>query len=735
MENKFIDEMRMQQFFTKVVKDVNDGIGQKIDTGNSYSLLQTNALHGISSKLSDISLDISDNFSALLTTQDKMLKVIVSSTNDMALAASNSKKNSGGLAKSISEAIRKSQPKEKKDNMKRVNYDEQNSGTLDSIARSMGNMDKRDKKKGMGMASKGLMAFGGLLAIGGVLGFLLTGKKVMLNNVVKGFAYGTKGITMALKGVFGFVKNITKVIKGAGAIFKGAGSVAKLTTKTAGKQGLKKIPGIGTIAGIVFGVKKFADGDYVGGLLEFGSALALMIPGFGIPIAIAIDLYTFKRDLTLTKEERVEESKVWKTIGKAGLKLTPGIGTLMWIMDGIKKWKSGDKLGGLKDMSMGLLVLVPGMGPIIGIAQSLLAIGSGFKAIGKAKEHKQQTVKGATQLASFKKSKTKNKLNNLGKIGGAQKAWKAKRESLGLSSSSMLDPNSGYDEALTEFMQNNYPDALLHSDPEADANSISVLARKKSIGADGIPLSIEGMSVADLGGEYSDTASYYKNDGVNVNGMRGDVWNNLHGMFDEFNMLMNEQHPGHKNRWNMDGSRVQINSGFRSISKQKKLWDKYIASGKKGTPAAEPGKSMHNYGYAMDINSPEANIMGGNGKVKLKVQGHKDLLSKWGFQRPVKGEPWHLEPKKLDYAKVRAGITNSADGAVGGGRHSDPEGDALPNVPTPKLDAKVKQQDKPIMVALSKEDMTTLAQLISDKSKPMPKAQVATSPNTGDARE
>ncbi len=72
--------------------------------------------------------------------------------------------------------------------------------------------------------------------------------------------------------------------------------------------------------------------------------------------------------------------------------------------------------------------------------------------------------------------------------------------------------------------------------------------------------------------------------------------------------------------------KVQINSGFRSVEKQSVLFAQ--DPGK----AAPPGRSNHNYGLALDANSPELNEMDKMG-----------LLSKYGLVRPVPGEPWHVE--------------------------------------------------------------------------------------------
>ena len=91
------------------------------------------------------------------------------------------------------------------------------------------------------------------------------------------------------------------------------------------------------------------------------------------------------------------------------------------------------------------------------------------------------------------------------------------------------------------------------------------------------------------------------------------------------------------------GKRIQVNSAYRSPQEQAAL---YAANPAK---AAAPGRSMHNYGYALDIQSEQAD--------QLDTLG---LLRKHGFHRPLMApwvrnkESWHIERAGLNYAKIRA---------------------------------------------------------------------------------
>lgn len=116
---------------------------------------------------------------------------------------------------------------------------------------------------------------------------------------------------------------------------------------------------------------------------------------------------------------------------------------------------------------------------------------------------------------------------------------------------------------------------------------------------------------------------------VDPSGVNPDVWHNFTGMVQEY--------------YNKTGNMVQLNSAYRDYKKQLELY----RSSPAGT-VARPGLSMHNYGYALDVNSKEANEMENLG-----------LMRKWGFHQPgVKygwknPEPWHVEPKNIDRVAIR----------------------------------------------------------------------------------
>lgn len=72
-----------------------------------------------------------------------------------------------------------------------------------------------------------------------------------------------------------------------------------------------------------------------------------------------------------------------------------------------------------------------------------------------------------------------------------------------------------------------------------------------------------------------------------------------------------------------NGGIVRINEGFRTRQRQEQLVAQDIAAHGKRTVTAAPGRSMHEYGFALDMNSYEANEMDRLG-----------LLKKYGLGRP-----------------------------------------------------------------------------------------------------
>ena len=87
--------------------------------------------------------------------------------------------------------------------------------------------------------------------------------------------------------------------KAAGkAATKAAGKAAgKAATKGIGKSILKKIPGLGLIAGLAYGAGRLIGGDWKGALGEVASGAASLLPGVGTAASVAIDAGLMARDI------------------------------------------------------------------------------------------------------------------------------------------------------------------------------------------------------------------------------------------------------------------------------------------------------------------------------------------------------------------------------------------------------------------------------------------------------
>lgn len=86
----------------------------------------------------------------------------------------------------------------------------------------------------------------------------------------------------------------------------------------------------------------------------------------------------------------------------------------------------------------------------------------------------------------------------------------------------------------------------------------------------------------------------------------------------------------------IDGVPLTLNSGFRSYSEQKYLYDGFVRGSPGFNKAAKPGFSNHQNGIAFDISIP-----GGDGNPIYEWL--KRNAPRFGFVRTVNMEPWHWE--------------------------------------------------------------------------------------------
>ena len=95
-------------------------------------------------------------------------------------------------------------------------------------------------------------------------------------------------------------KGVGKIVAKEGAEVAakvGGKALAKVGGKALGKSLLKKIPGVGLVAGLGFGAGRLMSGDWKGALGEVASGAASTVPGIGTAASVAIDAGLAARDM------------------------------------------------------------------------------------------------------------------------------------------------------------------------------------------------------------------------------------------------------------------------------------------------------------------------------------------------------------------------------------------------------------------------------------------------------
>lgn len=120
------------------------------------------------------------------------------------------------------------------------------------------------------------------------------------NNIVKGVDKTGRTFYRDQTG-----KRVTKEA-GEAATKAGGKGLAKMGGKFLGKSLLKKIPIVGALASIGFGLSRLAEGDVLGAAGEVASGLAGTIPGFGTAASIGIDTALATRDMNMSTPSEIE---------------------------------------------------------------------------------------------------------------------------------------------------------------------------------------------------------------------------------------------------------------------------------------------------------------------------------------------------------------------------------------------------------------------------------------------
>ena len=127
-----------------------------------------------------------------------------------------------------------------------------------------------------------------------------------------GITTPNKGGGGLLGGLLGDVLTGAAAAGGAGLLRKlfgkdGAKTAEKGLGKTALKSILKKIPGIGLLMGLGFGIGRLMEGDILGAAGEVASGAASMIPGVGTAASVAIDAGLLAKDVSEANKEDAQQ--------------------------------------------------------------------------------------------------------------------------------------------------------------------------------------------------------------------------------------------------------------------------------------------------------------------------------------------------------------------------------------------------------------------------------------------
>ena len=146
----------------------------------------------------------------------------------------------------------------------------------------------------------------------------------------------------------------------------------------------------------------------------------------------------------------------------------------------------------------------------------------------------------------------------------------------------------------------------------------------------------------------------------------------------------------------LTGSKLQINSAYRSPAEQKAMWDDSVAKGRtgrtaEGRPIGQPGSSRHENGLAVDIQN-------------YANPGAVAALNKQGLFQTVRGDDVHFEQAKL------GGVF---DGTTGGYPVTLHGREAVVPLPDPSSKIKIEKPDKDELSSVVSNSSNSVSQSIS----------------------
>lgn len=403
----------------------------------------------------------------------------------------------------------------------------------------------------------------------------------------------------------------------------GSGVVAKITAKSLAKSAAKKIPLAAAGVGTALAADRLLDGQFGKGALEFLSGLA-GATGVGIPLSLAIDGYLLKSDIADAN----------KNAGEGRVLVVKQITSQL---EAIKKNPPATPLiliRLLNSAAVSLLTTIPEPKDAIAELLSLTA-----KALRIKKDNIINVVRYSVNVGTLANTKLNTLAIPVAVVIEATNILETLTDgsSVFAGGASIANRANIKPNAIKPIVDNVFklPVANKHNNsvmlPRSKSNvthsggntqGTSVLRPTTAPTFSGkIPMLVSPLYPPD-GGEYA--IKKFKSS-VNIRDIHPDMRDLFFGMANEY--------------FELTGKKIQVNSGFRSTADQAKLKQS------KGDMAAMPGRSLHEFGLALDINTSDANALDKLG-----------LLRKYGFTRPLQGETWHIEPAliQFDIAKAKA---------------------------------------------------------------------------------
>ena len=431
--------------------------------------------------------------------------------------------------------------------------------------------------------------------------------------------------------------------------------------RTPGEGILRKLPFIGPVMNTIDAIMFARDGRWGDALKSAGHGLMAAVPGSYLVFSGIKWFY----DKFTTDKIDADGETVPAEPGDGVLRKLPVIGPFMNIIDGIRFWRAGNKGDALKSFGYGLISVVPGVS----------AVFSGIKWVYDT--FARERVDQIRENVIATKDMTKEEIYQqpiIGFLARMRDATKAMKAGDGKKAFELLSPilpgflhgplriatalGGGYgkitgkvtgaigsifgkggdreegdpDERIpisspkpitgggTEFFRTNIEEYKTHPD-----SSLSNFQDSK-------------YDLTQAPGPFASNV-VPNSPNLDVSGIEPDAWHNFMGMAEEYA--------------EKTGNSIYMNSAYRSLEDQKRLYQRYGAG-----RAAKPGRSMHGYGVAFDINSAQANELSSMG-----------LMDKWNFHRPIKeAEPWHIEVAGINRNAIReAGISGVEERGIGDG--------------------------------------------------------------------